>query len=146
MQHEGFTLLELLITVAVIAILAAIAYPSYQHSIHKSRRADAMAALAQAQLAQEKWRASDTNYATLAELAIANNRSPYGYYRLSVQRKIEGEDEEEWEDCILDSNPPSATAYAIKATGQNGQQNDTGCTALCVNQDGIIYPARCVSR
>lgn len=41
----GFTLIELMIVVAVIGILSAIAYPSYQEYVNKSRRADAQAAL-----------------------------------------------------------------------------------------------------
>ena len=44
-NSRGFTLIELMITVAVIGILAAIAYPSYQESIAKSKRADAQGAL-----------------------------------------------------------------------------------------------------
>ncbi len=46
-MHSGkaFTLIELMIVVAVIAILTVIAYPSYQDSVRKSRRADAKAAL-----------------------------------------------------------------------------------------------------
>ena len=38
--NRGFTLVELMIVVAIVAILAAIGYPSYQNSVQKSRRAD----------------------------------------------------------------------------------------------------------
>ncbi|NKN33651.1 type IV pilin protein [Marichromatium bheemlicum] len=44
-DSSGFSLIELLIAVAIVGILAAIAYPSYQDSVRKSRRADARAVL-----------------------------------------------------------------------------------------------------
>ena len=47
MKKNGFTLIELMITVVVIGILATIAYPSYQDQIRRSRRADAEASLSQ---------------------------------------------------------------------------------------------------
>jgi type IV pilus assembly protein PilE len=44
-RPHGFTLIELMITIAVVAILAAIAFPSYQNYVLKSGRADAKSAL-----------------------------------------------------------------------------------------------------
>jgi type IV pilus assembly protein PilE len=52
--QKAFTLIELMIVVAVITILAAIAYPSYQDSLAKSRRADAKAALSELSVFMER--------------------------------------------------------------------------------------------
>ena len=43
--QPGFTLIELMVTVAIVGILASIAYPSYQDSVMKSRREDAKGVL-----------------------------------------------------------------------------------------------------
>ena len=42
-QNKGFTLIELMIVVAIIGILAAIAYPSYQEYVRRTKRTDAQA-------------------------------------------------------------------------------------------------------
>ena len=48
-QHQGFTLIELMIVVAIVGILSAIAYPSYAEYVRRGHRADARAGLLQAQ-------------------------------------------------------------------------------------------------
>lgn len=136
---HGFTLIELMVVVAIVGILAAVAYPSYQNSVRKSRRADAMAALAEAQLAQEKWRANHTTYAANATTLGISATSPDGYYSLSFGQTLNTT------TCVV-ANSPNTSFYAIKATGQNGQQDDTGCNNLCVDQDGEYYPADCIRK
>ncbi len=61
-RYPGFTLIELMITVAIIAILAAIAYPSYQEQIRSGRRADAMAQLVTLAQAYERYFTSNNTY------------------------------------------------------------------------------------
>lgn len=85
--YKGFSLIELLIALAIVAILAAITVPSFSGLVAKSRRSDAMAALLDVQLAQERWRALNFGYApTLQKLGWTSTDSPDGYYRLRINR------------------------------------------------------------
>ena len=61
---RGFTLIELMIAVAIIALLAAIAYPSYQDSIWKAKRAEAKAAIFKALQAEERFYTQNNTYVT----------------------------------------------------------------------------------
>ena len=54
-QTRGFTLIELMIAVAILGIIAAIAYPSYLDQVRKSKRSDAQSALLQAANRQERF-------------------------------------------------------------------------------------------
>ncbi|MGI4938639.1 MAG: type IV pilin protein [Janthinobacterium lividum] len=60
--NRAFTLIEMLIIIAISGILALIAYPSYREAMLKSRRAEGRAALSAAMLEQERWFSSHNSY------------------------------------------------------------------------------------
>lgn len=82
-RARGFTLIELLSVLGIASILSGIAYPSFQGGLQKARRADALVALVQVQISQERWIASHRGYASLAELRLPA-RSSGGHYTLDV--------------------------------------------------------------
>jgi len=111
-HNKGFTLIELMIVVAVIGILAGIAYPSYQDYILRAKRADAKVALLEVQLAQEKYRANNTTYGTIADLGLSST-SPEDNYAIAITGN-------------------TATAYTATAT-PTGTHSDSTCNVLSIN-------------
>ncbi|MGH8570020.1 MAG: type IV pilin protein [Gammaproteobacteria bacterium] len=61
-KETGFTLIELMVTVAIVGILAAIAYPSYLEQIRRTRRADAQGALLGLANAMERYFTENNRY------------------------------------------------------------------------------------
>ncbi len=128
---RGFTLIEVIIVVAVLGILAAVALPSFLDSIRKGRRSEAMGALAQVQQAQERWRANHSAYADNDKLSTAHPdglgvaaTTGSGYYGIAL-------------------SGVSAAGYTATATAKSGtsQYADSSCRELMLRQAGgnVIY-------
>jgi type IV pilus assembly protein PilE len=64
---RGFTLIDVAVTLAVAGVLASVALPSYQTQLAKARRSEAIQALNQMQLVQERFRANHGSYALRIE-------------------------------------------------------------------------------
>lgn len=131
LDQKGFTLMELMIVVAIVGILAMIALPSYQKYIMRSRRSTAISTLLSIQMAEEKHRANNTAYGTLTDVWGGVTATEDGFYALSISGN-------------------SGTGYTITATAQNGQQTDAeggvGCGALTLTVNGTATtrtPADC---
>ncbi len=81
---NGFTLVELMITVAVLGIIAAIAYPTYQEHMRKTRRVDAKAALMDAAAKMERHYIQFSRYSgTIASSGISAT-SPEKFYSIAA--------------------------------------------------------------
>lgn len=118
-RTKGFTLIELMIVVAIVAILAAIAYPSYLEQIRKNRRAQGKADLMELAQGLERSFTTDRTYAnyTLA-FAQSPRDAASGYYGLTL---------------ALDAAKPSY--YKLKAAPQGAQSADR-CGILTIDSVG----------
>lgn len=134
MKHKmrGFTLIEIMIAVAIVAILAAVAIPSYNSSIQKSRRSDAKAALVSAASAQERWSFQYNGYSNggVNMVDIGGDTSPEGFYTISNSTNA-GVGE-----CIDD---PRINCFILTATPVAGlsQVHDTMCTTFTLSHIGV---------
>ncbi len=118
----GFTLIELMITVAIVAILAAIALPSYTRYIVRSNRAAAQGYMLEVSGLQQRYLLDARAYA--ADLATLNTTAPANVapnYAVATA-----------------PNPPaSAPGFTVTATPINAQlTRDTECKTLSVDQAG----------
>jgi len=120
-RAKGFTLIELMITVAVVAILATIAMPSYQDYVRKSRRAQAKADLVELAQQMERHHTVQNTYAGLTLPFTQSPRDGTSRYTLSF------------------NGTPDASSYTLQAVPGTGQDADE-CGTLTLDQAGRKTP------
>jgi len=125
----GFTLVELMIVVAIVGILAAIAYPSYQAQVTKSKRAEGKAKLLEVAQSLEKCKALFGSYdsanCAVRNAVIAGGTHPTSendYYTVSAS---DGSDD-----------PVTDTTFTLEAA-PNANHPDAACGKLTLNQAGV---------
>ena len=119
--QQGFTLIELMVTVAIVGILAAVAYPSYTQYVIRANRSAAESFIMGVASKQEQYILDARQYATtLATLGMAVPADVSKHYTVA--------------DPTVSATPPT---YTITATPIGSQlAGDTKCGALTLNQAG----------
>lgn len=123
-RQGGFTLIELMITTAIVAILAAVAYPSYTRYIVRSNRTAAQAQMMDIANRQQQFLLANRAYASKATLEASGYSLPtnvsnkYGY--------------------TITVGASTVPAFTVTFTGTGTQAEDG---ALTLNSEGVKTPA-----
>jgi type IV pilus assembly protein PilE len=124
MRHDqaGFTLIELMIVVALLAIITTISVTSYRQYMLRANRTDAGAFLLRIAAAQERWYLDNNEYSAdpVADLKIGAT-SERGYYEITINRN---------------ADPATGYSAVAKAVAGGRQSTDADCQELSINETG----------
>jgi len=124
----GFTLAELMVTVAIAALLLAVAVPSYQGQVQKSRRTEARSALMDLAAREERYFSTNNAYSSIPADLSYTTFTPVGSGDYNVTINV---------TAANPANvPPTQAGYVIQATTTGIQVADTTCTSFTVDQTG----------
>jgi type IV pilus assembly protein PilE len=134
-ETKGFTLIELMIVVAIIGIIAAIGYPSYQESTAKARRGVAQGAMMGLSSALERYYTQENHYSDAAA-ASADTGAPAAdlysfetsvsdFYTITISKTDGGT-----------SDTATAQTYELSAVPKAGMTGDR-CGTMMLNSAGV---------
>jgi len=121
-RDRGFSLIELVVVLAIVAVLAAIAYPAYREQVAHGQRVAAQSALLEDAQSMQRFYAGNNTFEGAVDANLATAQSPHGggtvAYTLSVT-----------------AVPPTLTTWSLVATPVGPMAGDR-CGQLTLDQTG----------
>ena len=146
--RRGFTLIELMVVVAVMGILAVLVYPMYREQLLKTRRAEGWSLLLNAAQQEERFYTANNGYTAIVGTVAGSNglglapsspdglsvTSQFGYYTLTaaVGSVATGETA-----CTTGGRLRSCYVLSVTAQGAQAQDKDRGTTCFSLTLDSL---------